>query len=117
MTEPPDDAGAPLWTPCPPGAFERLAGRLRARRRRRLFLGSAAAALAATAAGGGAWLLWRLNQEHIYDYGGIACPEVVRLGPEYAKGELSKELSDKIHVHVSLCPNCGPYYRAHGWPT
>ena len=117
MTERPDEAGAPPWAPCPPGAFARLAATLRARRRRRLFLGSAAAALAGTAAAGGAWLLWQLTQEHIYDYGGIACPEVVRLGPEYAKGDLSKELSDKIHAHVSRCPNCGPYYRSHGWPT
>lgn len=117
MTEPHDEAGAPQWGPCPPGAFERLAEKLRAgrRRRRRLFIGSAAAALAGAAACG-AWLLWWLNQEHIYDYGGIACPEVVRLGAEYAKGELPKELSDKIHVHVLRCPNCGPYYRAHGWP-
>jgi hypothetical protein len=119
MAEPPDETGTPLsaWTPCPPGTFERLAGRLRARRNRRLFLGSAAATLAVAAAAGGAWLASRPPEAHVYHFGGIACPEVVQLGPECAKGDLPKELSDKIHVHISECPNCGPYYKAHGWTT
>jgi hypothetical protein len=30
---------------------------------------------------------------------------------------LPTELSDKIRVHISQCPNCGPYYKAHGWTT
>jgi len=106
-----------LWAPCPPGAVAALATRLRARRRRRLFLGSTAAALAGAAAACGAWFAWQLTHEHVYDYGGIECPEVVRLGPDYAAGKLPAELAGRIHVHVALCPNCGPYFREHGWPA
>ncbi len=119
MAEPPDETGTPLsaWMPCPPGTFERLARTLRARRHRRVCLGSAAAAMAVAAGAGGTWFLLRPTKEVVYDYGGITCPKVVELGPEYAKGELSKELHDNIHLHISRCPNCGPYYKAHGWTT
>jgi hypothetical protein len=82
-----------------------------------LFLGSSAAALGGAAAVGGAWLTWNLTQEGSYDFGGIRCPDVVRLGPAFAAGQLSAEQSAKIRVHVRQCPKCGPYYRAHGWPT
>lgn len=105
------------WGPCPPGAFERLSAKLRARRRRRIFLRTAVAGAGIAAAAGVGWLAWGLNQEKPGDFGGIACPEVVRLGPEYAKGELSKDLSEKIRIHISLCSKCGPYYRSKGWAT
>jgi hypothetical protein len=111
------EAPSPAWGPCPPGALAGLAARLRARRRRRWFLGSAAGALAATAGAGAAWLAWRMMPEHIYDYGGLTCPEVVRMGPDYAAGKLPADLAGRIHVHVTACPKCGPYYREHGWLT
>jgi hypothetical protein len=105
------------WGPCPPGAFEQLAAKLRARRRRRFFLRTAVTGAGVAAAAGVGWLAWSMNQDKPADFGGIACPEVVRLGPEYAKGDLSKELREKIRIHISLCPNCGPYYRSKGWTT
>ena len=118
MAEAPNEVRtpSPAWEPCPPGAVAGLAARLRARRRR-LFLGSAAATLAAAAAAGGAWFAWQMTRERVYDYGGITCPEVVRLGPDYAEGKLPAETAGRIRAHVARCPNCGPYYREHGWPT
>ena len=105
------------WAPCPPGAFELLTEKLRARRRRRFFLRTAAVTVGTAAAAGVGWLVWQLNQPGPANFGGIACPEVIRLGPEYAKGELNEDLRERIRIHVSLCPKCGPYYRSKGWAT
>ena len=82
-----------------------------------LVVAAGRAALGAAAVLGGAWFLMWLAEETVYDYGGITCPKVVELGLEYAQDDLSKELRDKIRFHVSQCPNCGPYYKEHGWTT
>ncbi len=113
----------PPRRPCPPGAFQSLAEKLRKRRQRRLFLRSAVAvASTAVVAGGGLslWLGLRGSGQQSpseYHYGGIACSEVQELAGAYARGELGAPMREKVRQHVAQCPHCGPRFRSMGLKT
>lgn len=110
-THEPDTPRADEWSPLPEGEVARLGQKLRARQSRRVFLrATAATAASVLAAGGGAWLLLGRRDDGQYDYGGIACAEVVRLGEDYMVGRVAEPTKSQIAEHVARCPRCGPLF-------
>lgn len=98
------------WEPAPADAVARLVRQLRRRRSRRQFLRAATSAASVLAVGGASWLLWpRCGND--FDYGGINCTEVVRLGHDYMAGNVSEPTRGRIAAHVARCPHCGPLYK------
>ena len=103
------------WERCPPGDLARLLKKLRHRRQRRIFLQTAAATL--VVATGGASLWFALGPSGDPRPGGLACEEVEKLTPAYAKGQLDPATREKVRRHVAVCPRCGPMFKAMGLPT
>ena len=102
----------PEWEPCPRGEVARLGKKLRGRKSRRAFLrATVATAASVLAAGGGVWLAFGRRGDGEYEYGGIACSEVVRQGPDYMAGKVPEPTRSKIAEHVARCPRCGPLFK------
>ena len=118
-----DQHPQPRRTPCPPGAFQSLAEKLRKRRQRRLFLRNAlAVASTAVVAGGGLslWLELRGSGQQgpgEYQFGGLACSEVQKLAGDYAKGKLAPPMRERVRQHVAQCPRCRQMFRSMGMET
>jgi hypothetical protein len=99
------------WTACPPGALQDSARKLRGRRRLKR-----AAPLATLAAVLLAALVFALRTPSSrqfgppgnvdYDYGGIACSEVVPLLDDLAIGQVDADTRARIEEHLQLCPKC-----------
>ena len=105
----PDAPLPPEWEPCAPCEVARLGKKLRARKTRRVFL--RATAVSVLAAGGGLWLAFGQRRAGEYDYGRIACSEVIRQGPDYMVGKVPEPTRSKIAEHVAKCPRCGPLFK------
>ena len=100
------------WSLLPPGEVARLGEKLRVRKSRRLFLRTPVATVASVlATGGGIWFLLGRRGDRKFDYGGIACSEVVRQGQEYMEGKVPEPTKSRITEHVALCPRCGPLFK------
>ncbi len=99
------------WSPLPEGEVARLGKKLRGRKSRRVFLrATVATAASVVATGGTAWLLLGRRGDGQYDYGGIACSEVVRQGKDYMEGKVPEPTKSQIAEHVAHCPRCGPLF-------
>jgi hypothetical protein len=105
MTQPGD-----VWTPCPPGQLEQLAGRLRQRRRRRRWVHSSALATATIALAAAA-VLWMLPRGESR-YGGMTCSEVIGVAEDYRNNQLSSEVRAQVVRHLEKCANCREHYEA-----
>jgi hypothetical protein len=83
--------------------------KVRKRRRALMQIGGIAASVAV--AGPAAYLAgrWLIGPTE-YDYGGIACSEVMPLMPKYRAEQLPARQMGQIAVHLSECPKCGPAY-------
>lgn len=103
-----------LWSPCPPGEFERLGRKLRYRRRRRVFLRTVMAG-AVTATGGVTawWLFAPVDQS----FAGLTCSDVHRLVDAYAKHELEESVREQVRQHITQCPRCSPWAKSRGLKT
>ena len=111
-TDQPDPPPPPQWEPCAPGEVARLGKKLRGRKTRRVFLrASVTTAASLLAAGGGLWLAFGRRENGEYDYGGIACSEVVRQGKDYMAGTVPEPTRSQIAEHVAKCPRCGPLFK------
>ncbi len=111
-TDRPETPLPPEWEPCAPGDVARLGKKLRGRKTRRVFLrATVATAASVLAAGGGVWLAFGRRRAGEYDYGGIVCSEVVRLGPDYMAGKVPEPTRSQIAEHVAKCPRCGPLFK------
>jgi hypothetical protein len=116
MTQEPANRGAPRskWVPCPPGEFQQLSSRLRHRRQRRLFLRGTAAAVLVGTSGLSLWFGLGRRSASTGDPGQLSCEQVAQLATAYRDHELAPALRERVRQHVSVCPRCGPRFRAMG---